>query len=373
MTNELDIIQFCKTHPDWEGLLQKAPYYLSIKKQGDLVLLRYDIVKGSDFSLKLVRECRGIIIDSKKWSVVSMSFEKFGNYGESYVPDIDWNSARVEDKLDGSLIRLYYYNDSWRVSTQGVFDANECETYSPHVVEGPMKSTFGKLFWEAFAKTNVPLDSLNKKYTYTFELTSPYNRIVIEYDDTSIWHIGTRDMDTLQELDIDIGIKKPERFPITTLQGCLNAVEQYKGEKEGYVVVDKNWNRVKIKSPFYVLAHHSANNCISITKLVDIYLTGDIEEFLTYFPQYDKTFNRLTDITLSMIKDMQNDYEKIKAMNNPNIKELAPLITGKIYETYLFRRLRNPEYTEQDFFDRWLGYRQYLSNKLKEGVENVNI
>lgn len=373
MTDELDIIQFCKTHPDWEDLLQKAPYYLSIKKQGDLVLLRYDMIKGSDFSLKLVRECRGIIIDSKKWSVVSMSFEKFGNYGESYVPDIDWNSARVEDKLDGSLIRLYYYDDSWRVSTQGVFDANECETYSPHVIEGPMKSTFGKLFWEAFAKTKVSLDSLNKKYTYTFELTSPYNRIVIEYDDTSIWHIGTRDMDTLQELDADIGIKKPERFPITTLQGCLAAVEQYKGEKEGYVVVDKNWNRVKIKSPFYVLAHHSANNCISISKLVDVYLSGDIEEFLTYFPQYEQVFEQLRAITSSLIDSMKEDYNKILSLGNLDIKELAPLIKGKHYETYLFRKLRKPDYTEKDFLSRWLGYRQYLSDNLREGLNNANI
>lgn len=370
---ELEIVKFCKSHENWEELLKEAPYYINVKREGSLVLLRYDIVKGSDFSLPLVRECRGIILDSSNWSVVTMSFEKFGNYGESYVPEIDWDSVRVEDKIDGSLIRLYHYNDSWHISTQGVFDANECEVYSPHVLDDSIKTSFGQLFWEGFNKTGVSLNSLNKDYTYTFELVSPHNRLVVCYEETEIWHIGTRNIKTLEELDVDIGIQKPERFPITTLQGCLEAVEKYHGEKEGYVVVDKNWNRVKIKSPFYVLAHHSANNHIGINKLVDIYLSGDIEEFLTYFPQYRKTFNRLAEITLSLIQQMQNDYVKLKSMHFTNIKEIAPLISGKVYETYLFRKLRNPNYTEQDFFNRWLGYRQYLSNKMREGVKSANI
>jgi len=50
-------------------------------------------------------------------------------------------------------------------------------------------------------KPDVVFNDLDKNYTYMFELTSPYNRIVVSYKDISIRHIGTRDISTLLECD----------------------------------------------------------------------------------------------------------------------------------------------------------------------------
>jgi len=53
--------------------------------------------------------------------------------------------------------------------------------------------------------------------------------------------------------------------------------------EEGYVVVDANFNRVKIKNPAYVAVHHlkgknAEHNIMSIVK------TNEIEEFAATFP-----------------------------------------------------------------------------------------
>ena len=44
--------------------------------------------------------------------------------GESSADAIDWSTARVMEKLDGSLATLYWYKGEWHVSSSGVPDAS---------------------------------------------------------------------------------------------------------------------------------------------------------------------------------------------------------------------------------------------------------
>jgi len=54
--------------------------------------------------------CRGIILDAEDdWRVVSLPYVKFFNYGESYADKtLDWTTAKVYEKLDGSMVTLYW-------------------------------------------------------------------------------------------------------------------------------------------------------------------------------------------------------------------------------------------------------------------------
>lgn len=68
--------------------------------------------------------------------------------------------------------------------------------------------------------------------------------------------------------------------------------------EEGYVVVDKEYNRVKIKSPAYVNAHRLINNkVINTEKVLDLIIQNEQSEFLSYFPEYTEIF-----------KSIQNNY-----------------------------------------------------------------
>jgi hypothetical protein len=65
-------------------------------------------------------------LDSKAdWRVVCYPYNKFFNFGEPYaVTDIDWSSAVVYEKYDGSLATLYHYKGEWMVASSGVPDAS---------------------------------------------------------------------------------------------------------------------------------------------------------------------------------------------------------------------------------------------------------
>lgn len=120
----------------------------------------------------------------------------------------------------------------------------------------------------------------NHDYTYMFELVSPYNKIVIDYPEPKIYHIGTRDNRTFEELEIDIGIEKPKQYDLKTEQEVKKAAEKLPYNEEGYVVVDKYWNRVKIKSPSYVNAHRLVNNhVINKEKVLDLIRANEQGEF----------------------------------------------------------------------------------------------
>jgi len=56
------------------------------------------------------------------------------------------------------------------------------------------------------------LQNPNPRYTYMFELVSPFNRAVLLYESIDLYHIGTRDNVTLLEMDVDLGVKKPKTF-----------------------------------------------------------------------------------------------------------------------------------------------------------------
>ena len=215
----LEISAFINANPDWEKKLSESPYFVKTKRDGSFVLLKYSQF-DSDFTLPIVRECRGIILDqSDNYKPVCVPFFKFGNFNENYVPQIDWESARVQEKRDGSLIKIWHYGNKWQVSSNGEIDARNALVNSALLTTSPHTDLF-TLFMTAWNKHSVDMNRLDPECTYMFELTSPHNRIVVRYEDVEIHHIGTRDMRTLLERDEDIGIPKPRVFPLRTLDEC---------------------------------------------------------------------------------------------------------------------------------------------------------
>ena len=63
-----------------------------------------------------------------------------------------------------------------------------------------------------------------------------------------------------------------------------------------YVVVDKDWHRVKVKSKAYLQAHHLKNNGdVSPKRIFELIKMNEQGEFLSYFPEYKEHFDRVQD------------------------------------------------------------------------------
>ena len=360
----MKIQEFIRQNSNWEQILAEKPYCLKIKKDDEYTLLSYDQIK-SDFYNEIVRECRGIILENKTLEPVCIPFYKFGNYGEGYVPNIDWSSARTQEKVDGSLIKVWFHNGKWRVSTNGTIDAYKCEIGQVDLLklDCPYKY-FGELFDKAKENVGLDLDKLNKDYTYMFELVSPYNKVVIEYKEISIYHIGTRNNRTLEELDIDIGVHKPKQFALGTLEECLESASKLPYNEEGYVVVDKYWNRIKIKSPQYVAVHHIKNNGdVNIASIVQLIRTNEIGEFLTYFAEYTNNVNIIKSKIENILLGLNNGLLEVKDKEFATQKDFALAVKDRPFSAFLFSWNKDKSLTPETWF--W----KMDNNKIKELVK----
>lgn len=317
---------------------------IRIIKQGEYVKFYYDLRQGPDFNDLEVALCRGITFRDNK--IVCCPFFKFGNYGENYAPAVDWQSARVLEKLDGSLISLWYDKEEWHISTSKTVNANECDT--PIGIY-----TFGQLFWQAANAQHLDFNSLNKGYTYIFELTSPYNKIVIPYSKTEIWHLGTRDNSTLKEVEADIGIQKPKSYSLASLEECISAAATLGKDKEGFVVVDKYYNRVKIKSPDYIVLHHLANNGIlSKDSIISLILSGEDEEYVSYFPEKAEIFAEYRAKIETLLEDVEAEWKRAVQSGLLNLnsrRKMAEVISHMKVPGYGFKKLQNPQLLVTDF------------------------
>lgn len=324
----LKIEKFIKENKNWEEKLTENPYNLIINKDGDYIILKYNQIE-SDMNNPICKECRGIIFKMPEVKPVCIPFFKFFNYGEEKADKINWNTARVQEKIDGSIMKVWY-DEKWHISTNGVIFADKATN--------SMDKTFYSMFMEGLKNAiNNPTGSgvldffktLNKKYTYMFEMVHPLNRIVVRYNIPMIFHIGTRNNDTYEELDIDIGIPKPNEYFFNKFEVFYMA-EKLSYDKEGYVVVDNNWNRVKVKSPAYLAVHLLKNNgVITYKRIITLLMQGENEEFLTYFPEFKPYFDKAQEKYDDYINIMTEAIDEIKVKNFQNRKDYA--LTVKKY------------------------------------------
>ena len=367
---------FCAKHKNWEELLIAEPYYLKIKEDGHYVMFNYDQIR-SDFNNPMVREARGIIFKKGKWEYpVCWAFNKFGNYGESYAPDIDWNTAFVSEKVDGSLIKVWWDGD-WNISTNGTIDAFKAEL-------GNIKfSSFGEYFintllkyYNNSAEFYCPLDT---DYTYMFELVGPYNRVVIPYEEPALYFIGARDKTTGEEFycsstvagALEMGrFNIPAQYSLSSLSDCIKAAELKSWDDEGFVVCDAQSNRVKIKSPAYVMAHYARNNNVINRKhLIKVILANEVEEFLCYAADYKEELDKVQNLIKSfyavgdqIAKSCQRLYDIPKKTYAAWVQTLP-----KIYRDLAFKNYNNIMSTK----DYTAGWSENKWDEYLEGFEKL--
>jgi hypothetical protein len=297
---KLKLIEFIEENPtDWREILQLEPYALNIKDDGQYTLLTYSKTGGSDFSLPLVQECRGLIINNITFKPVCVPFTKFFNVQESNAHYIDWASARFLEKLDGSIIKVWYDDDGWMISTNGTIDARNANLQSHAISQYANQevSTYLELFvlaLEGFGFDEF-LRQLDTGKTYMFELVSPLNKIVVSYDETKLYHIGTRDNKTLNEVEVKLeGVGYPKSYSISSLEDCLEIAKGLSVDNEGYVIVDQYYNRVKVKGSAYVDAHAMrGDGVLSLKRALRIFVEHKDDDFVSMFPEYTSLFEGL--------------------------------------------------------------------------------
>lgn len=285
----LKIQEFIREHENWQELLSNAPYNLKITEDGNFVMFKYNQI-SSDFNEKICREARGIILEKGTWRVMRMAFEKFFNIDEPFADKIDWSTAVATEKIDGSIMSLWNDGEKWRLSTNGTLNAENAE-----LADNIIYKNFAQLF-DSVAHWKINYKNLNPNYCYTFELVSPYNKVVISYPEPELYLLSVRDMTTLEEKigycgEIPESIKRPQRYDLNSEKEFRQLVADMPEGHEGIVVRDAAGHRVKIKTLLYFQLHRTANNGkMTLERIIDLIKANDTDEFLAYFPELGEVF-----------------------------------------------------------------------------------
>lgn len=335
------------------------------RRHPNLVLLKYDIF--ANFSNPIARECRGIILDeSDNWNVVSRAFDKFFNYGEGHAADIDWSTARVQEKLDGSLCCMYHYAGEWHVATSGTPDALG-EVRGSGVQESMQQSTgrtFAQYFWDTFKAEGGTLPEGYEYLTFVFELMGPANRVVVVHEREWLRLLAVRERQTGLELNIEmmselVNIPPVRSFPLSSVKEIFDSFERISPvSQEGYVVVDGKGQRIKIKHPGYVALHH-AKDGMSPKAFAEIARQGEVPEVIAAFPEFAPLLDEARAKFLTFMERCQADYDRIKDI--PVQKDFALEALKTPHSAALFHLRKGKDLRELaksvtiDTFMSWIG------------------
>ncbi|MCL2175687.1 MAG: hypothetical protein FWB73_06560, partial [Treponema sp.] len=261
------LTNFLKKHPDnFEEELSKPPYTVKVKRhpqRPNLIMFKYSQFE-SDFTNPVVRCCRGSVYDiSVNPKPYLLPFFKFMNYGENGADPIDWSGALfVRDKLDGSLIKLLKEengSDLW--TTNGSFDIDvEVPELLPAQNDENLHPpyTFASLRNYALRGHGNEIKNLPSGWTFMFELTSPYNRIIVPYRETKLHLLGCRDPQGVERTpewaakEFHLTFATPKVFQLNNIDEVIAYCKSVDtNDREGVVVQDANFNRIKIKTDHY--------------------------------------------------------------------------------------------------------------------------
>ena len=270
------------SYENLKNILENEPYNLKIKEDTDLPnLFLIHNSENSNKELIIVRECNGIILEKDTLKIVCYSFDKCSD--ELTLPsNLDNNDLYIENSIEGTLVRYFYYDNKWILSTKKCIDANKARWLSI--------KNFYQLFQECLDSNSIYLlDKLNSNYCYSFIITHPENNIVVNYINKNIYHISTRDMTTLKEIETHINVSKLTRtfIPTKNIESIIETSMNVKQlNHEGLIFIDANYNRWKLKNIYFNRAREIWGNTnnrlyryIELRKDINL-----LHEYLTYFP-----------------------------------------------------------------------------------------
>lgn len=400
MENMNELINFIKKHKDWKELLKAPKYSIKITEcpwNSYWFMFNYNQF-ASDFSNPIVKVCRGCILEiiDDNIKVICYPYEKFFNYGDPNCDDLNWSDMIVSNKLDGMLLKLFKYKGIPYVVTNGSWSPYNLEMDG--VIGGDLvMSLFGinpkkgilsdkELKQVPFGNnlSNIKwVNDIPDNYTLMFEICSPYNRIICKYTEPKLWFHGVRNNLTYKEEDAKEFKKKygipldvPDIYGFDNVGSILNYLDSVNGNLfEGFVVRDKNFNRIKMKAKDYLrIKYYLGEDGITnkkvfmaiineeeddLAEFMDRIEIGKIKEFKLRIQKVSEALEEQKTLALKELEYINNDMMAFSNwVNSSTLGNLYYMMIkkpGNVWENY-----KKANKSKKDFYERFLALEENL-------------
>ena len=281
--------------------LSHPPYCIEVREDKPVSNLYLLInTENSDLTNDVVRECNGIILDKNTNKIVAYGIDTLVEYEKE---NIESENFKFYEGYDGPLIKVYYYNAQWNISTTKCINGFKSRWVS--------NRSFGELFLDS----GIDLETLDKNVCYSYVLEHPENRCVKPVYIPVVHLIASRDMTSFEltrygkcieiahESDVLEYFKKLPYY-----QGVIIA-HDYKNDIT-YKIFSQNYNDVK----------EVRGNIPDIRKrYLELMNTEKLNSLVSYYPEYQAIYMQIEQDLLYMAKQIQNIYYK-KYVKKEDIK-----------------------------------------------------
>ena len=293
-----------------------------------------------DYGDLIRRECRGLIFD-KEGKIMSRPFHKFFNVNEraeTQTHEIDLSQPHVVmEKMDGSMIRPILVDGYLRLATKmGVTEVSmQAEEWL--VRQDPTLKEWLR-------------DVVENGYTPLFEWVSPFNQIVLAYEESDLVYLGSRN-------NVTGGYFFDESAPFTkvpqygSVEGNITdyIARQSKAERrEGDIIRFAGGHMLKIKNDWYVRIHKALDRVRFDRNIVALILHEEMDDVVPLMPadvvrrvrQFEIDFwnafstkqNRLYGLRIAASQSYGDDRKRIAL-------EFIPTLERKEDAQFIFRML----------------------------------
>lgn len=262
------------------------------------------------------------------------------------VEKIKQRPYKVQEALDGTLIRLWYNHElnQWVTSTNGVVNAYQSIWMN--------NISYGSLFASTVGY-QLSQTCLNPDYIYLFILCHPLNVIVVNHQTARVYHVTTYDRKTLKEVSVDLGIEHSPLYDLTIDQ-VLTRIASTHGkpvQSAGYMVVQEDEKgyvqRYRFENVNYTRARQLRGNTNNVSYLILDYLlkerqahvppeSSQLQEFLQYYPiylnLYQSLINSINHMTILLYQLYGQRYKQnVDIFLHPRLHKTVIEIHNKIY------------------------------------------
>lgn len=249
----------------WDGLKKAVEQKLVFEQKRDgegLSLFCY--TRDAVFEKKwdpITLISRGLIVDPREQRVVATPFSKFFNAYETgdSIPDLAFETY---EKVDGSLIILYWHDGYWKTATKGSFSSDQA-------------------WWAARYITAYDLRHLDKGTTYLAEAVYPENRIVVHYEESGLVLLAAYDgagyevpFDEIKRVGDRLGWRVAQRHAYTSVSDLIAKARTLPPSEEGFVLHFENGLRLKVKGDEYKRIHALISRCTPLA-MWEAMMAGD--------------------------------------------------------------------------------------------------
>lgn len=210
----LQVVEILKSHQSlrdaFMSTLHKAPYHLRYQPYKDLVMT--STTPRSNLLDPIVQESHGLVLKKETYEVVSMGPSAPIRITEEDLEQLasQFPNATYQTAEDGTVLRVFHYNDEWMMCTSHKMNAKALHWSST------------KSFWQLFEDAaGGDLDELfdthlDKAKSYSFILLHPEHWHVVKHETPQVVYIQCRDNNTLLEEPLT-------QLPFAKLPKTLNA------------------------------------------------------------------------------------------------------------------------------------------------------